>query len=66
MLNNRNGIFQLEDLSNLDRIHPMYWFVFLSFFMLVIGLVIKINFIWEIAGFLLLIYIAAIFVWLAE
>ncbi len=64
MLKNRTGIVQLIDLSNLDRIHPMYWFVFLSFFMLVIGLVVKINFIWQISGFLLLIYIATILVWL--
>jgi len=66
MLKNRTGIVQLADLSNFDRIHPIYWFVFLSFFMLVIGLVVKINFIWKISGFLLLIYIIAILVWLKE
>ncbi len=64
MLKDRSGIVQLANLNNLDRIHPIYWFVFLSFFMLVLGLIAKINFIWEISGFLLFIYIAAILVWL--
>lgn len=64
MPRNKSGIIGLTNIRNYDRIPPLFLFVFLSFILFLVGLLIKINLLWQLTGFFLFVYVAAIVVWI--